>query len=119
MGIVVSLAIAGAVFENEAFHKVLVIMPNVDRSTLRQGITGTDSSYFTTLTTTNRTRVLDAVILALGSVYIVVMIAGAFVLVIACLLPVSCERYHDEPWLIHEPEKETIHKRLSPDVPIQ
>ena len=91
MSIVVSLAIAGAVFENEAFRKVLVIMPIVNRSTLRQGITGTDSSYFTTLSSTNRTRVLNAVVSATGSVYIVVMVAGALLVVIACLLPVSCE----------------------------
>lgn len=89
MGIVVSLAIAGAVFQNHAFSKVVSILPDVDKSRLREAIIGTDSTYFGILSASDRSRLLDAIVSALSSVYVVVIVAGATTLLIACVLPVS------------------------------
>lgn len=89
MGIVVSLAIAGAVFQNEAFRKVVSVLPNVDRGSLREAITGTNSAYFDTLSNSDRDQLLSGVVSALSSVYVVVIVAGAVTVLVAFLLPVG------------------------------
>lgn len=91
MGIVISLAIAGAIFQNQAVSNVFSILPNVEESSLRGAITGTDSSYFSTLSPSDRAHVISAIATALSSVYIVVIAGGATVVVIACFLPVGCQ----------------------------
>ena len=77
MGIVISLAIAGAIFQNRAVSNVLSILPDANESSLWQAITGMDSSYLATLSSTDRVRVISAVVSALSSVYIVVIVGGA------------------------------------------
>ena len=44
MGIVISLAIAGTIFQNRAVSNVVSILPSVDTSSLHSAITGTDSA---------------------------------------------------------------------------
>ena len=87
MGIVISLAIAGAIFQNRAVDNVVSIIPGVNTSSLRSAITGTDSTYFTSLSRDERVSVVDGVVRALGDVYIVVIIAGAIVILLAVFLP--------------------------------
>ena len=88
MGIVISLAIAGAVFQNRAVSNILSILPDANESSLRQAITGTDSGYLATLSSTDSVRVIGAVVSALSSVYIVVIVGGAVTVILACFLPV-------------------------------
>lgn len=87
MGIVVSLAIAGSIFQNRAVANVVRVLPNVDTDQLRSAITGTDSAYFTSLGSMERIKVVEGIVKALSDVYIVVMVAGAVVVLLAIFLP--------------------------------
>ena len=87
MGIVISLAIAGAIFQNRAVSNVVSILPGADTSSLRSAITGTDSTYFAGLSLGERVSVVDGIVKALSDVYIVVIIAGATVVLLAIFLP--------------------------------
>lgn len=88
MGIVVSLAIAGAIFQNQALSKIVRVLPHVDKASLREAITGTDSTYISSLPPADRAKVIGGIADAIGSVYIVVIVAGATTVVLACFLPV-------------------------------
>lgn len=90
MGIVIALAIAGAIFQNLAVSNVLSVLPDANKSDLRQAITGTDSNYFATLPPSQRVMVITGIASALSSVYIVVIVGGAVTVILACFLPV-CE----------------------------
>ena len=87
MGIVISLAIAGAIFQNRAVSNVVSSLPGVNTSNLRSAITGTNSAYFGTLSRGERVKVVDGIVKALSDVYIVVIIAGATVVLLAVFLP--------------------------------
>ena len=87
MGIVISLTIAGAIFQNRAVIYVVRILPGVDISSLRTAITGTNSAYLASLSHAERGRVVDGIVKALDDVYIVVIIAGALVVSLALFLP--------------------------------
>ena len=88
MGIVIALAIAGAIFQNLAVSNVLSVLPEANRSNIRQAITGTDSNYIATIPPSQRVMVISAIAAALSSVYIVVIVGGAVTVVLACFLPV-------------------------------
>ena len=89
LGIVVSLAIAGAIFENQAVDHVARTLPSYPRDQLRSAITGTYSSFLSSLNSPQTEKeVIHGIVEALSSVYIVVMVAGAVVTIIAILLPV-------------------------------
>lgn len=94
MGIVISLAVAGAIFQNQALSNVLSVLPNVDEASLRGAIIGTDSTYFSTLPPTDRAQVIRGIVAALSSVYVVLVCTGAVVVIIACFLPVG----HGKCW---------------------
>ena len=111
MGIVISLAIAGAIFQNQAVSNVLSVLPNVDESSLRGAITGTDSTYFSTLSHSDRAQVIGAIVAALSSVYIVIIAGGGLVVIIACFLPVSCQILRrSNHRLTESPERQIIHE---------
>ena len=87
IGIVISLAIAGAIFQNRAISNVVSILPAVDTSSLRSAITGTNSAYFASLSPAERGGVVDGIVKALGDVYVPVIVAGATVVLLAIFLP--------------------------------
>ena len=87
MGVAVSLAIAGAIFQNRALSNVVSALPGIDISRLQSAITGVDSAYVASLSPAEREDVVDGIVKALSGVYIVVMIAGATVLLLAIFLP--------------------------------
>ena len=87
MGIVISLAVAGSIFQNRAVANVVRVLPGVDKTRLRSAITGTDSAYFASLAYDERMRVVNGIVKALSDVYIVVMVAGAVVVLLAVFLP--------------------------------
>ena len=90
MGIGIALSIAGAVFQNQAVHDVVRVLPSVDRSSLRAAITGVDSTYFASLPTSDQANVLGAIAEALSSVYLIVIVAGAVTIIVSCFLGVRC-----------------------------
>lgn len=87
MGIVISLAVAGAIFQNRAIGNVVSVLPEVDISSLRSAITGTNSAYFASLSPTERRSVVDGIVKALNDVYVPVIVAGATVVLLAGFLP--------------------------------
>ena len=87
MGIVISLAVAGSIFQNRAVANVVRVFPGVDKTRLRSAITGTDSAYFASLASAERMQLVTGIVKALSDVYIVVMVAGAVVVVLAIFLP--------------------------------
>ncbi len=87
MGVAVSLAIAGAIFQNRAVSNVVSVLAGIDISSLHSAITGIDSTYFASLSPAEREGVVDAIVKALNGVYVVVIIAGATVLLLAIFLP--------------------------------
>lgn len=99
MGIVISLAVAGAIFQNRAVANAVRILPNIDITTLRNAITDTDSACLGSLPLSERTKVIEGIVKALSDVYIVVMFAGATVVVLAIFLPVSSFKWSKMEWL--------------------
>lgn len=89
MGIVVSLAIAGSIFENQALAHVRNILPDVNEQEVKDAITGTNSKLFSTLDNGVRDNVISAIVNALSSVYLVVLVAGVTVLIISICLVVG------------------------------
>ena len=88
-----SLAIAGSIFQNQAVTDVAAALPAMDRDRLRDAITGTNGDFLETLPASERFAALGGIVKAIGSVYIVVIVAGATVVIIACFLPVSVPRF--------------------------
>ena len=88
-GIVVSLAIAGAVFQNKAIGNIVPLLPDEDRTTLRSAVTGTDSTLLLSIAQPKRLKLIEGIVEALSSVYIVTIVAGAVVFLTACCMPVS------------------------------
>ena len=87
MGVAVSLAVAGTIYQNRALSNVVSALPGIDISRLQPAITGVDSAYFASLGPAEREGVVDGIVKALSDVYIVVMIAGATVFLLAMFLP--------------------------------
>lgn len=92
MGIVVSLAIAGSIFENQALAHVRDVLPGVSKQQVKDAITGTNSELFDTLAGDVRGKVISAIVNALSSVYLVVLVAGVTVLLISVFLSVGGPR---------------------------
>ena len=93
LGIVVSLGIAGAIFQNRAITKIQLILPFVDDGTLRSAVTGTSSNFLAGLSPSLQDPVFAAIINALDDVYALVIAGGALTVVLALLLPVSLTTY--------------------------
>lgn len=87
MGIVISLAIAGAIFQHRAVSNAVSSLPGVNACSLRSAITGTDSAHFATLSRGERVKIVDGIVKALSDVYIVLIIAGAIVVLLVVFLP--------------------------------
>lgn len=85
-GITLSLAIANAVFFNESVKSLRHILPNIDHQDITQAISGTQSEIFKGLTPRVRTQVLEALVDAQSKSYILVMTAGALVVVLSLLM---------------------------------
>ena len=84
-----SLAIAGAIFENQAVSHVAHILPAYPRGDLPNAITGTYSSFLNPISSpATQKDLIHGIAEALSLVYIVVMVAGAVVTIIAVLLPI-------------------------------
>ncbi|OOQ89032.1 MFS transporter [Penicillium brasilianum] len=77
MGIMISLAISGAVFQNNCIDKLKHVLPNLSRNELKAVISGNDSEIFRRLDDDTRTRVLQAIVWAMSRTYFLVVTAGA------------------------------------------
>jgi hypothetical protein len=85
-GITLGLVISNTIFLNEATKKISAILPSYSRSQVQQAISGGSGSFFNTLSLDSRVKVLDAIVQSIGKVYILVMTAGACVIVLSLFL---------------------------------
>lgn len=81
LGIVLALAISGAVFQNQALDELQKLLPQMSRNQLRGAITGSNSSIFKQISAANRERALRAVVGAMSRTYYLTVAAGALAVV--------------------------------------
>ncbi|KAL8729269.1 MAG: hypothetical protein Q9166_004890 [cf. Caloplaca sp. 2 TL-2023] len=87
VGVVVFLAIAGTVFNNEAVKAVTPILTGVSETDVEAAIAGTSSAIFESLDERTRSRVVEAIIQSMDKVYGVVIAGGALTFILAVFLP--------------------------------
>lgn len=93
MGIMISLAISGAVFQNTCIDKLKHVLPNLSRNELKAVISGNDSEIFRRLNDDTRARVLQAIVWAMSRTYFLVATAGAMAILGSLTMKVSYRGY--------------------------
>lgn len=88
-GIAFGLAIAGAVFINEALSELSILLPDVARSELQLAISGTSGAYFQSLDATTRNEAINIIVSAIQKVFIPVYVGAAFSLILSVCFTVS------------------------------
>lgn len=86
VGICISLAIANTVFLNEARRAIQAILTSVSAETIGSAIQGSMGGFLDTLEPDVRSRVLDAIIVAMDKVYILVIAAGGVTAVLSLFM---------------------------------
>lgn len=86
IGICISLAIANTVFLNAARRAIQAILPQVPSETIGSAIQGSTSGFLETLEPDVKSRVLDAIVAAMGKVYILVIVAGSITAVLSLFM---------------------------------
>ncbi|MCJ1307876.1 hypothetical protein MMC25_001524 [Agyrium rufum] len=86
-GIVVSLAIAGMIYQTQALSNLQQVLPGVSEATARETRTGMNSAYIATLSPQVRRLVIEGIVKAMDRVYLLVLISGALTILIAIFLP--------------------------------
>ena len=86
LGATVSLAIADAVFLNQASAGIQKILPDTPHTEIIATISGSGSSLFKTLDPATRAHVIDATVSSMSKVYILGITAGAIVFVASILM---------------------------------
>lgn len=89
LGIVLSLAIAGAVFQNKALDDLQKIIPGVPRELLRGAITGSGSALLAEAPKHVRDMALAAIVDAMSRVYYLVVVAGTLTVLGSLFMKVS------------------------------
>lgn len=105
LGIVLALAISGAVFQDRALDELQKVLPQMSHSQLRGAISGTNSSLFRQISAGTRERVLHAVVDAMSRTYYLVAAAGALAIVGSLFMKVSVGL---SPRIDRNPAKSTI-----------
>lgn len=90
VGITISLAIANSLFLNGSQDKIQEILPNVSTKVIQEAISGAGSDFVKSLSPDIQARVLDAIVDSMSKSYILVIVAGAVVLV--CSMVMKRER---------------------------
>lgn len=79
LGNTTALAIANAVFLNEAEARVQQLLPDLSASEIQAAISGVSSGFAQSLTLEVRAQVVDAIVASIGKTYVLVMVSGALV----------------------------------------
>ncbi|KAJ5553105.1 Major facilitator superfamily domain general substrate transporter [Penicillium frequentans] len=87
LGITIALAIANAVLLNGCLDNIEAILPNIPSAQIQAAILGAQSDLVKDLSPALKTRVLDAIVHAIGDTYILTIAGGALVAVLSLLLP--------------------------------
>jgi hypothetical protein len=94
-GITLGLVISNTIFLNDATIKISAILPSHLRSEVQQAISGGGGGFFNTLSSDDKTKVLDALVKSIGKVYILVLTAGACAILLSLFM--KRERLFIEP----------------------
>ncbi|KAJ5177213.1 uncharacterized protein N7482_003090 [Penicillium canariense] len=81
MGIMLALAISGAVFQNKAIDELQTLLPHLTRVELRGALAGTNSGVLQHLPDHTRAQVLHAIVDAMSRTYFLVVTAGAMAII--------------------------------------
>ncbi|EED14520.1 efflux pump antibiotic resistance protein, putative [Talaromyces stipitatus ATCC 10500] len=85
-GIKLALALSNSILLNRATDKISYILPGAARGVIQQAISGVRASFFTTLSPSDRTRVLGAVVESIADVFIMMIAAAAVSTVLAIFM---------------------------------
>jgi MFS family permease len=86
VGITVALAIANAILLNASQSKIQMILPDVPAAEIQAAILGARSSLVQSLDERLKARVLDAIVGAIGTTYILVIAGGALTVVLSLVM---------------------------------
>lgn len=86
LGNTTALAIANAVFLNEAEIRVRQLLPNLSPSEIQATISGVTGDFAQNLSANVRAQVVDAIVGSIGKTYILVMTSGALVAALSLAL---------------------------------
>ncbi|KAL8959126.1 MAG: hypothetical protein Q9183_005691, partial [Haloplaca sp. 2 TL-2023] len=89
VGVTVFLAIAGAVFNNQAVKSLAPLLPDMAEGNMKELIAGTSSQIFATLDDETRAEALEAIVQSIGKTFGVVLAGGALTVIMALFMPVS------------------------------
>ncbi|KAH8807449.1 major facilitator superfamily transporter [Xylogone sp. PMI_703] len=89
LGITLSLAISGSVFQNVAFDRLVPLFPDQPADFVRNIITGTSGGLVQSLDPDLARKVLGAIIHAMSMTYVLVLTAGAVTVICAVLMKVG------------------------------
>lgn len=92
-GIVLSLAVAGSIFINEALSGLGALMPGVPRADLQQVISGTSSAYFRSLAPDMQEQSTKIIVRAIAKTFIPAYVGAAVCLVVSCCFRVRLSRW--------------------------
>lgn len=83
LGNTTALAIANAVFLNEAEVRVRQLLPDLSVSEIQAAISGVTNGFAQNLRSDVRAQVVDAIVASIGETYVLVMTSGALVTVLS------------------------------------
>lgn len=86
LGNTTALAIANAVFLNEAETRVRQLLPNLSPSEIQAAISGVTGDFAKNLSADVRVQVVDAIVGSIGKTYVLVMTSGALVAALSLAL---------------------------------
>lgn len=89
LGITLSLAISGAVFQGVAMDGLTPLFPDSPPAEVRNIITGTSGGLLATLSEAKTQQVLDIIVDAMSKTYVMVLTAGAVTVISAAMMKVS------------------------------
>jgi hypothetical protein len=102
LGIVLALAISGAVFQNSAINRLQTILPDVPREALQGAISGAGSQFFQRLPPALQEQVLVAIVGSMAKPYILVITAGSMTIIGSLFMKVSTPSKFSVSWSLHE-----------------
>jgi MFS family permease len=82
-GVTIALAIANSVFLNKSQESIQKILPNVPLSDVQAAISGAGSDFVKSLSANVKKEVLEAIVTAMSKTYILVITAGALVVILS------------------------------------
>ncbi|KAI1078228.1 major facilitator superfamily-domain-containing protein [Whalleya microplaca] len=85
-GIALALSIANSVFLNRATIGIASVVPDAPVSEIQTAIQGAGNSFFESLSSSQRTAVLDAIVDSMNDAYILVMAGAALSVVLAVFM---------------------------------